>query len=168
MYSEDFKDSHISEKEYSHNEILWKNIMDNSVILTNDNHYEIDLPIKEGINLPNNRRQVYGIFESLLRRLDKNETLKEDYTDFMNMMLENKFIEKIPEKELNKPAWYISHHSVYHKQKKKVRIVYNCSLKYGGMSLNDALYQGPDLVNNLLGVILRFRQEPVAFVGNIV
>ena len=36
-----------------------------------------------------------------------------------------------------------------------------------GVSLNDSLMQGPDLNNSLVGVLLRFRQEPVALVSDI-
>ena len=35
------------------------------------------------------------------------------------------------------------------------------------MFLNKLLLSGPDLTNILLGVLLRFRQDPVALVGNI-
>ena len=67
----------------------------------------------------------------------------------------------------NSKVWYLTHHGVYHKLKKKIRIVFNCSLANHGTSLNDVLYQGPDLTCNLLGVLLRFRQENVAFIGDI-
>ena len=53
------------------------------------------------------------------------------------------------------------------KLKNKIRIVFNCSLKYKGKSLNDALYTGPDMTNSLLGVLLRFRQEQIAFSGDV-
>ena len=78
-------------------------------------------------------------------------------------------MEKIPEDEINvEPgrSWYLSHHAVYHKQKEKIRVVFDCSSKYQGISLNNSLWQGPDLANNLFGV-LRFRQEPLAVVGDI-
>ena len=35
------------------------------------------------------------------------------------------------------------------------------------MSLNKELLQGPDLANNLIGVLLRFREEQVAVMGDI-
>ena len=49
----------------------------------------------------------------------------------------------------------------------KVRIVFNCSTNYGGTSLNDKLLSGPDLTNQLAGVLIRFCTEKVAFMGDI-
>ena len=46
-------------------------------------------------------------------------------------------------------------------------MVLDCSNKYRGTSLNDQLLQGPDLTNSLVGVLTRFRQEPVAFMADI-
>ena len=61
--------------------------------------------------------------------------------------------------------WYVSHHctSVF----TKFRIVFDCSAKINGVSLNDQLLQGPDLTNNLIGVLICFRQEPVAVIADI-
>ena len=44
-----------------------------------------------------------------------------------------------------------------------VRVVFDCSSKYNGWSLNSELMSGPDLTNLLLGVLIRFRQDKVAF-----
>ena len=63
--------------------------------------------------------------------------------------------------------WYIIHHAVYHKRKNKIRIVFNCSLKYKGISLNDELLSGPILMNSLIGVLLRFREEEIVILGDI-
>lgn len=35
------------------------------------------------------------------------------------------------------------------------------------MCINDQLLQGPDLTNNLLGVLLRFRQDRIAVTADI-
>ena len=60
---------------------------------------------------------------------------------------------------------YIPHHctSVH----TKFRVVCDCSARYKGLCLNDLLLEGPDLTNNLIGVLLRFKQFPVAFVAHI-
>ena len=64
--------------------------------------------------------------------------------------------------------WYITHHGVYHPKKpNKIRVVFDCSAQYEGKSLNKHLLQGPDLANNLTGVLCRFRREPVALMYDI-
>ena len=63
---------------------------------------------------------------------------------------------KVDEKEVG-TAWYIPHHGIYHLQKLKVRVVFDCSATFEGNSLNDKLIPGPDLTSNLLGVLTRFR-----------
>lgn len=49
----------------------------------------------------------------------------------------------------------------------KIRVVFDCSATYMGVSLNKTLLQGPDLTNNLLGVLIRFRSEKVPLLGDI-
>ena len=57
---------------------------------------------------------------------------------------------------------------MFHPQKPgKVRVVFDCSAKYRGTSLNDQLLQGPDLTNTLVGVLTRFREQPVALTADI-
>ena len=46
-------------------------------------------------------------------------------------------------------------------------MVFNCSQEYNGESLNKYLIQGPLLTNDLTGVLLRFRQEPIAVTCDI-
>ena len=48
-----------------------------------------------------------------------------------------------------------------------VRVVYNSSLKFRGQSLNTFWSKGPDLLNSLYGVLLRFREDYVATQGDI-
>ena len=49
----------------------------------------------------------------------------------------------------------------------KVRVVFDCSAKYRGSSLNDQLLQGPDFTNSLIGVLTRLRQENVALMSDV-
>jgi len=44
---------------------------------------------------------------------------------------------------------------------------FDCAARYKGTWLNDQLLSGPDLSNNLFGVLVRFRQEPVALSSDI-
>ena len=49
----------------------------------------------------------------------------------------------------------------------KLQVVFDCTARYKGTSLNDQPPIGPDLTNSLLGVLLRFRQEPVSLSSDI-
>ena len=49
----------------------------------------------------------------------------------------------------------------------KLRVVFDCSAKQNGVSLNDHLLRSPILLSNLIGVLLRFRQFPVAISADI-
>ncbi|XP_072179402.1 uncharacterized protein [Diadema setosum] len=63
---------------------------------------------------------------------------------------------------------YVPHTGVYHPRKPgKVRVVFDCSAKCDGVSLNDHLLQGPDLTNGLLGILCRFREEDIAVMADI-
>ena len=65
-------------------------------------------------------------------------------------------------------AWYIPHHGVYHPHKPgKIRVVFDCSAKSMGLSLNSMLYKGLDLTNSLVGVLTRFREDRVAVMVEI-
>ena len=63
--------------------------------------------------------------------------------------------------------FYIPHHPVHNVHKRKIRIVFDCSAKFYGASLNDEVLQGPDLTNKLTSVLLRFRENQIAVVGDI-
>ena len=49
----------------------------------------------------------------------------------------------------------------------KLRVVFDCSLCFKEESLNKNLLQGPDLTSNLFSVLLKFRQNYVAFMADI-
>ena len=61
---------------------------------------------------------------------------------------------------------YSHHRGVIHVQKDKLRIVFDASVKFAGTSLNERLFSGPNLTNNLIGVLLIFRQQRVAFMSD--
>ena len=59
--------------------------------------------------------------------------------------------------------WYLPHHPVTNSNKPgKVRRVANAAYVFKKQSLNKNLLSGPDLLNNLVGLLLRFRQDSVA------
>ena len=64
--------------------------------------------------------------------------------------------------------WYLPHYPVFHEAKPdKVRIVHDCAAACQGISLNSQCHRGPDLVNKLLHVLLRFRRYQCAVTADI-
>ena len=57
---------------------------------------------------------------------------------------------------------------MYHPKKPgKIRVVFDCSAEFKEVSLNKNLMKGPDLTNQIVGVLTRFYEEPVVIVGAI-
>ena len=86
----------------------------------------------------------------------------------MDEIISKGYAEEIDEgQEDSKDVYYIPHHGVYHAKKDKIRVVFDCSARYEGTSLNDLLMQGPDLTNDLVSILCRFRREPIAIACDI-
>ena len=90
---------------------------------------------------------------------------------FLNSYLQQGFAQQVPHEHLNNytgPTWYLPHHAVTNPHKPdKVRVVFDCAAKYKGTSLNDNLIRGPDLMNSLIGVLMRFRKERVVLAADV-
>ena len=130
------------------------------------------LPLKNNnVELPNNKELALSRLMKLKQRLKSDTQYRKDYVNFMQENIKNGFAEKVPKEEVsdkNKHVWYIPHHGVYHKKKPgKMRVVFNCSALYQGVSLNQQLLQGPDLTNNLTGILCRFQKERIALMCDI-
>jgi hypothetical protein len=98
--------------------------------------------------------------------------LKEAYANTVNDYIHKGYAAKVDDRQSTeeKPSgvWYLPHHPVHNPNKPgKLRVVFDCAAKYQGTSLNANLLQGPDMTNNLVGVLIRFRQDPIAIVGDI-
>ena len=63
---------------------------------------------------------------------------------------------------------YIPHHCVFSKGKPgKIRVVFDAGAKYNNTSLNEHLLKGPELLNNLVSILMRFCLGQFAVVGGI-
>ena len=138
-----------------------------------DGRYVIGLPWKKDpVNLPNNYPVAKRRLESLERSLKRNPTKAKKYSDTIREYESNGWARRLSETEIENtkgPLYYLPHHGIYRPEKKStpLRIVFDPACPYQGISLNSFLYMGPCLIGSLLGVLLRFREEAVAFAGNI-
>ncbi|CAB4009754.1 Hypothetical predicted protein [Paramuricea clavata] len=107
------------------------------------NHWVARYPwIRSLDDLPNNKEAALGMLGSTEKRLQKNKPLLETYEEQIEDMVQRGVARKLTQAEIENyggPVYYLSHHEA----------------------------NGPDLMNNLLGILVRFREGPVAFVGDI-
>ena len=172
MFTLDFNERRTEEKSLSFEDRKFLKIVRDGVHQRDDGHYKMPLPLKkEDVELPNSKELALSRLLKLKWRLTNDDQFRRDYSGFMQDIITSGYAERVPTDEPssdNKRVWYIPHHGVYHKKKPgKIRVVFDCSAVCDGQSLNQQLLQGPDLTNNLTGVLCRFRQERVAFMCDI-
>ena len=172
MFEHDFSEVSKEEKTLSFLDRRFLNTLESNIQRLSNGHYEIPLPLKEErLKLPNNRNLALSRLHRLNHRLKKDSKYRSHYETFMKDMIDKEQAEKVPDNELhldNGRVWYIPHHGVYHPQKPdKIRVVFDASAEFNGDSLNKHLLQGPDLTNNLTGVLCHFRKETVAFTCDV-
>jgi len=122
--------------------------------------------------LPDNKSQARKKLEATERRLMKNTEHAQAYDKIMVEMSETAFSRKLSKQELEEykgPIHYFSHHEVLRPGSKstQVRTVFNSSAAFRGHRLNDYWMKGPDLLNDLFVVVLKSRENEVAFIGDI-
>lgn len=144
-------------------------IMDNEVHQNHENSWVAPLPFRSPRRrLPDNREQALNRLCSLRKMLEKKTEMKNHYIQFMQKILDNDQAEPAPPLPKNKEHWYLPTFGVYHPQKpEQIRVVFDSSAECDGTSLNQVLLSGPDLNNSLLGVLLRFRKEPIALTADV-
>ena len=114
-----------------------------STISFKEGKYETGLSWKEyRVNLWNNRQLAVQRLQSLEKRLARNEDLKTEYHKTVKQYLDNNHVTKIPPEDLTL---------------EKIYMVYDAAAKYRNCNLNDHLLKGPDLLNNLVSIGIRFR-----------
>ena len=171
MFERDFSENQRNDK-ISVNDTKFLNQVQESIHQREDGHFEIGLPfIEKDLFLPNNKIMAQKRLNTLKRKLCKDSEYKTHYITFMTDLISKGHAEKIPAEENDSTegrTWYIPHHGVYNAKKPgKIRVVFDCSAEWKGQTLNQHLLSGPDLINNMSGILLRFRQERVAITCDI-
>ena len=162
----------MNDTSYSQNDLQFLATLRNGIHQLEDGHYEMPLPFKEkNPKLPDNKSLALHRLNQLKRRMNSDENYANDYIAFMRDVIDKGYAKRVPESEIraqNGSVNYIPHHGVYNPKKPgKIRVVFDCSAKLKGESLNDYLLSGPNLTNTLIGDLCGFCQEPIAFIGDI-
>lgn len=129
--------------------------------------------VKDPSNLPNNVSSAIARLnasEKKLLKLGKN--FCEAYQAQIDDMVKRGVARKLSWREITQyrdPVFYIPHAGVTKSDSVStpLRIVFDSSTKYLGHTLNEYWAKGPDVLNNLIGVLLRFWEDQVGLTCDI-
>ena len=133
--------------------------------------YEVAVPWKhDRPNLESNRQMAEKRLRSVERKLMQDESLAQAYQSVIDDYIEKGYIREVPKVE-PKPAseWFLPHFPVVRPEKSttKVRIVFDGSAQQDGKSLNTESLPGPKLQSDIVDVLVKFRKESFALVGDV-
>jgi hypothetical protein len=135
-----------------------------------DGRRVVRLPKKDMCDRSLNHDTAVSRFRTLQKRLQKDTTLRTIYEEQMLDHVVKEQVELAPTTENSTGVFYLPHHAVKKVRRGKVkwRIVFDASSSdYNSPSLNDVLEMGPNLLPEVLAILLRFRGHPVALIGDI-
>ena len=90
------------------------------------------------------------------------------YFEFMENTIAKGYASPAPPVCTPGKQWYLPHFPVINlKKNSKLRVVFDSSAEKQGVSLNKVLWTGPDQLNSLTGVLLRFRHSPIAVMRDL-
>ena len=151
------------------------NLINEGLRYDNDNKkWTVTYPwIRDPNELPNNFSLAFSCLKSTERRLSKlGLEYSIDYNNQIQDMLNRGDALKLDHSFISSyegPVYYLPHHEIHKPSSSStpLRIVFNPSIAFAGHILNNYYAKGPDVLNDMIGVLLRFRLGSVAVVGDI-
>ncbi|PFX13712.1 hypothetical protein AWC38_SpisGene22184 [Stylophora pistillata] len=126
---------------------------------------------EQDVKFPDNRLMAEKRLDSTGRKLKRDEKFAKKYCAIIDDYVVKGYARKLTPDEASVPTpkqWFLPHHPVRNPNKPdKVRIVIDAAAMHDGVSLNDKLRIGPDLLNSLVGVLLRIREQRVGLAADI-
>ena len=149
----------------SHDDVKALNLWDQQCKFK-DGNFVLPIPWKHDHSIAaSNKHIALSRLMSLTKSL-KRRNLYTHYDKEVSQLVDHGYAEYITDSSNDSRSWYLPHHGV-HKKNGDLRVVFDCANKMNGLSLNDRCLQGPDMNNRLDDVLLRFRQFPYAFMGDV-
>ncbi|XP_056020363.1 uncharacterized protein LOC125680242 [Ostrea edulis] len=148
---------------------LFLSMMDRELYRNDSGQWVAPLPFKEPRRrLPDNRQLAVKRAHILDVNLKRNPEKCLHATTFMQQIIDSGHAERAPPVNEREEFWYLPIFSVYHSKKpNQIRMVFDSSAQFNGVSLNNVLLSGPDPTNSLLGVLMRFRVEKIGIMADI-
>lgn len=133
--------------------------------------YTVPIPFAtDEVSLPDNIEQARKCIEGMRNRFRRDKKFFDEYSEAIMQYVKDGHATEVPADELETlpgKRFFLLHHNVRHPRKKKIRIVFNLSKKFRGKSLNGEVIDCPDLLQKIVGVLLRFRRGKVGVSADI-
>ena len=131
-------------------------------------HYQTPPPFRsKEVHFPNNKRLAESRLVVMKGRILRDNQSAIHYKGFIKELILKGYARESAKSPDDSQVWYLAHHGIYHPSKpNKIRVVFDCSAEHKGRCLYKELLPGPDLANQLIGVLLRFRKESIAFMAD--
>lgn len=138
-----------------------------------DGRYSVSLPFKQRVTAAqgDNFPAALITLKSMERRFKKHPVLERQYKEFLEEYEHLRHMSLIPTPAKDDPGWYLPHHGVMSTTSlaSKLRVVFDAAKRnFQGHSLNDFLFPGPALQQDLMLMIASWRNYPFVFTTDIV
>lgn len=159
----------VEQKTQEQTALAAKNLFLETVKVNQEGRYEIRLPWFEGHPpLPSNYGVAKKRLEGTVKRLNNNGLL-EAYNQVFTEWVEEGIIEEVSSECCSSDAHYLPHRPVVKEgSTTRIRPVFDASAKeQGGPSLNQCLEKGPNLIELIPDILIRFRQNKIGVTADI-
>ncbi|UYV73278.1 hypothetical protein LAZ67_10002447 [Cordylochernes scorpioides] len=135
-----------------------------------DQRYSVGLPWKvEKESIPSNLDIAIKRLDISTKKMNSQNKLTE-YSQIFSDWLTEGLIERVEENPLERRGYYLPHRPVYKMESKTtpIRPVFDAScLGHNGLSLNQCLEKGPNLLERIPEIMIRFRENKFGVTADI-
>ncbi|UYV61853.1 hypothetical protein LAZ67_1006857 [Cordylochernes scorpioides] len=158
----------ISEKEEN---VLMQERFREKICRGHDGHHLVYLPWKEGIGtIPNNLEIAKRRLEAMTQKLTQKGQFV-PYDEVFRSWFRENLIEEVDGEDIKLIGHYLPHRPIYKVQSETtpIRPVYDASCKASkrSLSLNECLETGPNLIEPLPEILIRFREKKIGAIADI-
>ncbi|CAG9135002.1 unnamed protein product [Plutella xylostella] len=133
--------------------------------------FVVTIPLKDSPeSLGDSYTMAQRRFYALERKLERDSLLKDRYLKFMHEYIALDHMSENTLHHSSDKKYYMPHHGVVRESSTttKLRVVYDCSARTSsGKSFNDIQMVGPTVQDDLLSILLRFRQHKFVVTGDV-
>ncbi|XP_044744753.1 uncharacterized protein LOC123306696 [Coccinella septempunctata] len=137
-----------------------------SIVKNPEGRYEVKLPwLDYHPELKDNKSMAMQRLEKMVKKLREMQKFQE-YDGIFREWLHEGIIEQVPAQEMDNWGVYLPHRPVFKEEATtKTRPIFDASA--GSPSLNSCLERGPNLIEEVVDILLRFREGKIGVISDI-